>query len=139
MKVDQPIGNALWGPLFIRMTLGTYFILAGMRKLEDPVAFLEQVKALRVLPELGSTVFGIVLPYVEIACGGLFLIGFWTTLAGIIMAVLLGSFVYALGIRPAAMGPFNKDLILLAAVVSVLYTGAGSMSIDRFRSATASK
>ncbi len=139
MKPAQPLGNALWGPLFIRMALGTYFILAGMRKLEDPVAFLEQVKALHILPELGATVFGIILPYVEIVCGGLFLIGFWTTLTGLILALLLGSFVYAIGLRPASMGPFNKDLILLAAVLCVLYTGAGSMSIDRFRSATTAK
>ncbi len=74
-----------------------------------------------------------------VVCGGLFLIGFWTTLTGLILALLLGSFVYAIGLRPASMGPFNKDLILLAAVLCVLYTGAGSMSIDRFRSATTAK
>jgi putative oxidoreductase len=133
MKPSQPIGNAEYGPLFIRVALSAYFILAGLTKLKDPVGFMQEVQAMGLLPNKFALVFAIVLPYVEIAAGALCLIGFWTTLSACLLAAMLGSFIYAMGIKPTDLSPFNKDFILLAGALSLLYTGAGAMSIDRFR------
>ncbi|MCB0339370.1 MAG: DoxX family protein [Bdellovibrionales bacterium] len=132
-KPSTPIGNSIWGPLFVRLAVGSYFVLAGLAKLDNHALFISEVQKMGVLPPMMSTLYGILLPYVEIVGGGLFLIGLWTILSGFLLGLLLISFVIALGFHPSAFGPFNKDLILLAAVISVMYSGAGALSIDRFR------
>jgi len=133
MKMTDPIGQGIYGPLFIRLVLGSYFIMAGLLKLEDLNAFVAEVQKFGMMPEEFATVFGIMLPYVEIVFGGLFLIGMWTTLAGFILGGLLCSFIYVFGLFQGETYLFNKDAVLLSAVVCVLYTGAGAFSIDRFR------
>jgi uncharacterized membrane protein YphA (DoxX/SURF4 family) len=40
------------------------------------------------------------------------------------------SFVLAFGVFPGTHDIFNKDLILLAAACSLLYSGPGALSID---------
>lgn len=133
VKLNEPIGNSLYAPLFIRGTLGCYFILAGLLKLENMAHFMAEVKGFSMLPEHMSTMFAILLPYVEIAAGGLLVLGMWTTLAAIITTFLLATFIYAFGLFPTRPNLFNKDIILLGASISVLYSGAGAFSIDRFR------
>lgn len=133
MKMTDPIGQGIYGPLFIRLALGSYFIMAGLLKLEDLNAFVAEVQRFQMMPEEFATVFGIMLPYIEIVFGGLFLIGMWTTLAGLILGGLLCSFIYVFGLFQGDTYLFNKDAVLLSAVICVLYTGAGAFSIDRFR------
>jgi len=133
MKMTDPIGAGIYGPLFIRLVLGGYFILAGLLKLEDLNAFVVEVQRFGMMPEEFATVFGILLPYIEIIFGGLFVIGMWTTLAGFVLGALLCSFIYVFGLFQGETYLFNKDAVLLAAVICVLYTGAGAFSIDRFR------
>ena len=133
MKMDEPIGNPSWGPFFLRVAISAYFIMAGLSKLENPEGFLAAVRGMQVLPERAAIVFGIILPYLEIFAGTLCLIGFWTTLASILIIAMLGSFIIAIGIKPSPLTPFNKDIVLLAATFSLLYTGAGAISLDRFR------
>jgi len=133
MKMTDPIGQGIYGPLFIRLALGSYFIMAGLLKLEDLNAFVAEVQKFQMMPEEFATVFGIMLPYIEIVFGGLFLIGMWTTLAGFILGGLLCSFIYVFGLFQGETYLFNKDVVLLSAVVCVLYTGAGAFSVDRFR------
>ena len=132
MKPSAPIGNSLYAPFFIRVALGAYFIMAGLAKLEDHHGFINEVYRLGALPEMMATLYGIVLPYLEVIAGLLFILGLWTVLAAIIISVMLASFIFAFGIFTAS-GPFNKDVLLLAAAVSVMYSGAGAFSVDRFR------
>jgi uncharacterized membrane protein YphA (DoxX/SURF4 family) len=133
MKVNEPIGSELFAPLFIRLTLGTYLLLAGWVKLKNIDATVAEVQKLAFLPEHLATVFGILLPYAELAAGALIFLGLWTTLGGLIAALILGTFVYALGLFPLDIVLFNKDVILFAAAVSIMYSGGGALSIDRFR------
>jgi uncharacterized membrane protein YphA (DoxX/SURF4 family) len=74
------------------------------------------------------------LPYFELAAGVLLIVGIWTTLAAMLTSLMLLSFVIAFGAFPKGGELlFNKDILLLAASVSLLYSGAGALSIDRFR------
>ncbi len=130
MKMNQPIGAAAYGPMMIRLTIGAYFVLAGLGKLNLLAAFVDQVRSFGVLPGNISAVYAILLPYVEVTVGGLFIIGMWTTLAGILASLLILSFVWAFGVFPGAHDIFNKDIILLAATASLLYSGPGAFSID---------
>lgn len=130
MKMNQPLGAAHFGPMIIRLTLGAYFILAGMGKLNLLAAFVDQVRSFGVLPGNIAAVYGILLPYVEVAVGGLLIIGMWTTLSGVLAALMIVSFVYAFGVFPGSHDIFNKDIILLAAACSLMYSGPGAFSID---------
>lgn len=131
IKLHEPVGNALYAGLFVRVPLGLYFILAGLMKLKDQSAFIAVVREYKVLPEPLSTLYAILLPYVEVGAGAMLILGIWTTLAAIVTGLMLLSFIIALGLREHH--PFNKDVLLLGAALSLLYSGAGAFSIDRFR------
>ncbi|MCB9030588.1 MAG: DoxX family protein [Deltaproteobacteria bacterium] len=139
MKLDQPIGDSMYGPLFIRAALGCFLVMSGLARLENPQLLIDRVQQTGIFPEKWGTVYAILLPYVEILSGGLFIGGFWTTLASIVVSVVLGSFLYIFGTKVGTPGafnftsPFNKDLVLLAAAVAVMFTGPGAFSIDGFR------
>jgi uncharacterized membrane protein YphA (DoxX/SURF4 family) len=134
MKMNEPIGDAAYGPLFLRCTLGSYFVLAGMLKLENMEAFLKIIESISLIPKPLAMVIGVITPYLEVASGVMLIVGFCTTLAGLIMSLLLAIFVYLFGIYPKGSSElFNKDIILLASSVSLLFTGAGALSLDKFR------
>lgn len=131
--MNEPLGNAIYGPMLIRLALGAYFVLAGLKKLHNQAQFIAEVQKFGILPAQLSTLYAVLLPYLEIGAGALLLIGIWTTLAALVTSALLASFIYALGLFPNSSDLFNKDVILLAASMSLLYSGAGGWSIDRFR------
>ena len=133
MKMHEPIGNPLYAGLLLRVPLGLFFVLAGLMKLKDPAAFVQVVHNYKVIPEPFSTLYGILLPYIEVGAGALLIIGMWTTLAASLCSLMLLSFLIAIGLRDHQ--PFNKDILLLAVSLSLLYSGPGGWSIDRFRKA----
>ncbi|MCB0354493.1 MAG: DoxX family protein [Bdellovibrionales bacterium] len=133
MKLTEPVGNTLYAPFFIRCALGAYLLLAGLLKLDSLDGFVVQVQQLGVLPKHIATVVGILLPYLEIVSGTMLILGMWTTLGAIIACILLGAFIYVFGIFPNRGHLFNKDVILFAAGLSIMYSGAGAFSVDRFR------
>ncbi len=132
--MNEPIGNGMYGPLFIRVTLGSYFVIAGMLKLEQlPGAFIEEVRQFGILKEPLLTLYGTLLPYLEVLAGGLIILGFFTTLAGILGSLLLISYIIAFKFFPLHPHLFNKDVILLGASISLLFSGGGYYSVDNFR------
>jgi len=134
MKMNEPIGNGLYGPLFIRLTLGSYFILAGLLKLDQPPgAFVEEIRAFGILKEPLVTLYGTLLPYLEIGAGALMILGFFTTLAAITTTLLLISYLIAFKLFPTHPHLFNKDFVLLGASLSLLWSGGGYYSVDNFR------
>ena len=109
MKMNEPIANALYGPLFIRLTLGSYFIAAGMLKLDQPPgAFVEEIRKFGILKEPLVTLYGTLLPYLEICSGALLILGFFTTLAALTSSLLLLSFVIAFKFFPEHPHLLNK-------------------------------
>lgn len=134
MKMNEPIGNPMYGPIVIRLTLGAYFIAAGFLKLDNPTAFVQEVQKFAILPEPLATLYGILLPYAEILAGGLLLLGLWTTLAAILSCLMLVSFIIALKLFPDPTSAlFNKDVLVLGGAASLLWSGPGFFSIDYFR------
>lgn len=138
MKLYEPIGKDVFGPFLIRVVLGSYFLIAGLIKIDYLEAFVHQVQGFDLIPKNLSAAYATLLPFLEVITGAFLIGGFWTTLAAGSASVLLVSFIIAFGVLPYGGMPFgeylfNKDLILLAASVSLMYTGGGAMSIDRFR------
>lgn len=135
MKLHEPIGDASFGPLILRLPIGIYFILAGLLILKDPTGFVAEVHTMNILPPHAGTIYAIMLPYVQIAAGGLLMLGMWTTLSAGLISLMLVSFLVAFGLHPEGARLFNKDVIVLCAALSLLYSGSGAWSIDRFRRA----
>jgi uncharacterized membrane protein YphA (DoxX/SURF4 family) len=133
IKMSEPIGPAAIGPLICRVALGAYFVMAGFSKLQMLSAFVAQVKTFGVLPDNASSLYAVLLPYVEVAIGGCLVLGLWTTMAAIMASALLVSFVFAFGFFPGASDIFNKDIVLLGAVLGLLYTGPGAYGLDNVR------
>lgn len=134
MRMHQPVGDSSVGPVFVRLSLGLYFVLAGIRKLDDLAGFVQLVHDYGIVSGHLATLYGTMLPYMEVFVGVLLLLGAWMTFAAGAASLMLLSFVLALGFFPTD-GPFNKDIILLCGALSLLYTGAGAGSVDTFRSA----
>jgi uncharacterized membrane protein YphA (DoxX/SURF4 family) len=135
IKFNEPIGPATVGPLFLRLPLGGFFLLAGYSKLHMLSAFVEQVQSFGITSPNIASLYAVMLPYIEMFVGGAFLLGLWTTLSGIMSLLLLGSYIFAFGMFPGAHSIFNKDVILFGAACSLLYTGPGPYSIDKVRKA----
>jgi uncharacterized membrane protein YphA (DoxX/SURF4 family) len=133
IKLDEPVGDAQWGPTIYRLAIGSYFMLAGLMKLDRMDVFLRHVVEFGVLPKQVAILYGTFLPYAEVTVGFLLLIGFWTTLASLAASVLLVSFIVALGVFPNSNRLFNKDIILLGGTVALMFSGGGRYSLDRFR------
>jgi putative oxidoreductase len=133
IKMDEPIGPASVGPLIARVVIGAYFLLAGLSKLQMLSAFVAQVKTFGVLPENASSLYAVLLPYLEVFIGGCFILGLWTTMVAIVASMLLVSFIFAFGFFPGSSDIFNKDIVLLGTVLSLLYTGPGAYGLDNIR------
>lgn len=135
MKFNEPIGPATVGPLFLRLPLGGFFLLAGYSKLHMLSAFIEQVQGFGIASPNLSSLYAVILPYLEMFVGAAFILGLWTTLTGIMSLLLLGSYIFAFGIFPGSHSIFNKDIVLFGAASCLLYTGPGPYSIDKVRKA----
>ncbi|RMG44260.1 MAG: DoxX family protein [Candidatus Dadabacteria bacterium] len=134
MKMNQPIGNSIYAPLILRIALGSYFVIAGMELLSrPPEAVVQEVQSYGIMPEQLATLYAVLLPYLELVGGGLTLLGMYTTLAGILVSIVLLSFIWINGVFLHSSNLFNRDVILLACALSLMYSGGGAFSIDRFR------
>jgi len=132
MKINEPIGDTRYAPLFIRLPLGSYFVLAGLSKLDQLAGFVTEVKKMGVLRDNLAALYATLLPYLEIFSGTLIFLGLWTTLASLISSLLLISFIIAFGFF-ADNTLLNKDIIVLGATLSLLYSGGGLYSLDNIR------
>lgn len=135
MAINKPIWNVNLGGVLVRVPIGLYLFYAGYVKVLQLGTFVQSVKEFNILPENLATLYGVIIPHLEMGVGAFLVLGFCTTLASIVAACMLATYILALGIFPYVGNPyiFNKDLIVLGAVLSLLCTGSGAFSIDGFR------
>ncbi|MDD5361211.1 MAG: DoxX family protein [Ignavibacteria bacterium] len=129
-------GNASFGLLLIRLSIGITFLMAGAHKATDVEAFINYVKGLGVLPPNMAFVLGFILPFAELFFGALYIIGIFTPLTSLVLSVMIISLISTSnGIMPDApyvipMTAFY--MIMLACTLTTMFSGAGVVSFDAF-------
>lgn len=121
-------GDASFGLLLIRLTLGGVFLFAGASKILHIEQFIKSVQSMGVLPENAAFVFGFMLPFVEILFGALYIIGFFTPITSFVLSMLLVSFLITL--KNDAEIPFTYNWVFLACTICTMFSGAGLISFD---------
>lgn len=133
MNLDKPFFSPSLTGTIIRIPIGIYFFLSGRLLLQDPAGLVEAIRYFDIVNDHLAQLYGLSLPYLEIIVGIMLALGFLTSLAAIGGILLLGSFIYAFGIYPDQILPFNKDIVWLASCLALLCSGPGAFSIDSFR------
>jgi uncharacterized membrane protein YphA (DoxX/SURF4 family) len=81
--------------------LGLVFLVSGLGKVFERERTVQTVIAYNVLPEFLARIYGLLLPWGELALAGLLLIGLLTKSAAFLLALLLISFAIAVSVNLA--------------------------------------
>ncbi|ACM19179.1 hypothetical protein Geob_0817 [Geotalea daltonii FRC-32] len=122
----------------IRVALGTVFVYAGALKADDIVAFAGNIAAYQLLPYWANYLAAAILPWLEICCGLLLIIGWRLRAASALVILLNVVFIIALsaalvrgldidcgcfkqggGDKTSAWQALLRDVVLLAAAIVV--------------------
>lgn len=80
-----------WFLLASRLIIGGVFIWAGALKIADPLDFAQSIKNYQFFPHDLTFFIAVILPWIEVICGGLLIIGaFKRSSAALISLLLLG-------------------------------------------------
>jgi uncharacterized membrane protein YphA (DoxX/SURF4 family) len=139
-----------------RVVVGGLFTFAAFVKLSEPQNFLDSVMAFKIfggkpMPDHLATLATFALPWIEMICGVLMILGLWARSAALVLAGLLSMFIVALVLvlqlpGPIECGCFGKfeipcgkivgpchvvrNSILLGLTALVLFAGPGKWSVD---------
>ena len=83
--------------LLLRVFIGLVFIWASWDKLLDPVAFARVVHNYQIIPSSMVNLVAIILPWIELTCGLLLVLGLLTKGSVFIIDSLLFIFILAIG------------------------------------------
>lgn len=96
-KTSQRFSSYL--TLLFRWILGSIFIYASWDKLQHPADFALAVYNYQLLPKVCINVFAVILPWIELVCGVLLIIGLFRRGSILIVNMLLVAFVAAITIN----------------------------------------
>ncbi len=83
----------------LRIALGAIFIYAAVGKILDPSAFAADIDNYRMLPYFLVALMAAILPWLELSCGLLLIIGRW--LPGATLLIMLMNLVFVIAIASA--------------------------------------
>jgi uncharacterized membrane protein YphA (DoxX/SURF4 family) len=82
--------------ILVRIALGLIFVYASVHKIRDPVAFAGSVAAYKILPYSLNFLVAAILPWVELICGLLLVVGYRVKAAASIVIAMNLVFIVAL-------------------------------------------
>lgn len=85
-----------WPALVFRIYIGGLFIYAAMYKINYAGEFATTIASYRLVPYVLVNVSAVILPWVELVCGLLLIVGFRTRAAALILGVLMALFMAAI-------------------------------------------
>jgi uncharacterized membrane protein YphA (DoxX/SURF4 family) len=124
-----------WGLLLLRILVGWVFLSEGIQKFLFPVALGAGRFAKIGIPTPQFT--GPFVGIVEIVCGILILVGFFTTLASVPLLINISVAIvttkFPMFMKQgfwAAMHEGRTDFCMFVGLIAILLLGAGSLSLD---------
>lgn len=102
-----------WLALVFRLYIGGVFIFASMNKVVYPAEFAETIANYQMLPFWGVNIAAAVLPWLEMVCGILLVIGVRVKAAALCIAAMLIMFTVAIAVNlvkgtPIGCGCFSS-------------------------------
>jgi uncharacterized membrane protein YphA (DoxX/SURF4 family) len=88
-----------WLTTRVQIFLGLIFVVAAMPKIADPPSFAHMIYNYRILPGGLLNFSALVMPWVEILCGLMLILGIWTRPARWVISALLLLFIVAITIN----------------------------------------
>ncbi|MBX2851370.1 MAG: DoxX family membrane protein [Phycisphaeraceae bacterium] len=126
--------------LFNRVALGLLFVLAGVRKIlpSDEATIIDKmngfasfVASKAPLPDFLGKAYGYALPWAEITCGALLLIGLLARVSSVLIGLMILSFIIAMGADwwPESGPAFSKNFILMTLCILIAAAGSGKFAV----------
>ncbi|HMO02673.1 MAG TPA: DoxX family protein [Oligoflexia bacterium] len=140
-KLSKPMGDPAFAPFILRVSLGLYLVLAGRLKIDTVQEFVKVVKDVSGFPDHLAIVYATSLPYIQIFAGALLILGLWTTLGALLSSYALIT-TFLIFAAPTFKADYQKwygdmtllkELVVVVASLSILYSGSGAFSFDRLR------
>lgn len=138
--------------MVLRLALAVVFGFAAYVKLDNPQAFMLSIDAFDLVPEHVTKFLAFFMPWTEMVCAALLLIGWRSRAAALVLwgtlIVFIGAIIsamyrdmvlkcgcfgeYGLMCEPGLIGWCNvlQNCLLAAACVVVLFWGPGYLSVD---------
>ncbi len=130
MKILFKAGkSANVGLLIIRLALGSLFLIAGAKKVLNLQEFIESVQSIGKMDDNLAFVLAFLLPFMEMIFGALYILGLFTPITSLFMAIMSISFLVVLGPGHEEL-PFSYNFVFLACSIATLISGAGRISFD---------
>lgn len=139
-----------WLAWLFRVALGVVFVVASLDKVAHPDRFAVAIANYHLVPQSAINLVAITLPWVELLCGALLVLGLWHRAGLLLVLAMLGVFITAIGIAlhqgldiscgcfttdPAAHGmtrwTLYWDIIWFAMGLHALSLDRGLLSIKR--------
>ncbi|HEV7922064.1 MAG TPA: MauE/DoxX family redox-associated membrane protein [Thermoanaerobaculia bacterium] len=88
-----------WLTIRVQLALGVVFIVAALPKIVDPPSFAHMIYNYKLVPEPLLNIMALTMPWLELLCGLALVLGIWKEAARGVIALLLLTFIIAIGIN----------------------------------------
>ena len=119
-------GNISLGLLLIRLAVGGVFIAHGLAKvlsLDMTVGFFATLGLPAILAYIVTAI--------ELLGGIAILLGLWTEIAGVLVALVMVGAIYTVKGKMGFLGGYELDLTLLLAALALAVSGPGRYTVKR--------
>lgn len=135
--------------LLFRIGVGGFFVFAAIGKIADPTQFSKEIANYQMLPNIVINAFALILPWIELFAGIMFIIGAKIKSSGIVISILLLMFIFAistayardlnincgctaqLGAELIGWGKIFEDLLMLGGAFFVIFSATKNiLSVD---------
>jgi uncharacterized membrane protein YphA (DoxX/SURF4 family) len=132
-----------------RVILGAVFIYASLEKIQHPGEFAQAIYNYRMVPDALINIMAIVLPWLELICGILIIVGVFVRGSALLIGAMLAVFIVALssalmrgldiscgcftleGGRSIASNTLVEDILLIICAGIVLLYGGKAFSFKK--------
>ena len=124
--------NKSYGYLILRMIVGMIFLVHGYGKLWGNAPGIEAW--IGMIGSLGfplTTFTAYLVGYAEFLGGLALILGLLTRYASILLSIVMIVAIFKVKLSLGLIGGYELDLALLAANISLIFTGAGKISLDK--------